>query len=573
MQLALFDKPADVGFRARSYQREAVALLREEFRSHRSLCLSFAPSLGKTKTASLFLRNAPGRALWLADSDFLLDQAQQGIEEVTQERTGLEQQRWYEQGERIVRASIQSLRLSRLLRFPSDTFNWIVLDECHIGPAPTPRQIIAHFSSAKVLGLSATPFRLDKKRVIGEGALFEKSVMPLGYQWAVTEGYSPPVRAAIRAISEIDLSEVRLHGGDLKLGDLEKQIIKAAAPIAHVAWEESNFGELPAIVYTPGVASAKAVAATYRALAVKKWGDLAAVSIDGETPRATRIQVKQEFGKHIRAVMNCDLWTKGADLPAARLIVLGRPTMSLALFIQMALRGARTFGVPEISEREERLAAVAASPKPWFRLIDLAGNSGKHDLVSIPDAFTPELSFVERQCLRKRLEAGKAETLDEAVAEAKKASADEVRRELEANERAIAEAAAQARVTAISKGWDPFSRLGAGEFESDSIAPEWLAQAPTAEQVLFLRRNKIPVKMQTRGTAAALQRQAKQWHAAGLATINQRRLLRRGGVDPNQPYEIASRLIDVLKSWGFHAKKARAGLNKVLSEGRVPGED
>src|SRR5204863_333309 len=104
-----------------------------------------------------------------------------------------------------------------------------------------------------------------------------------------------------------------------------------------------------------------------------------------------------------------------------------------------------------------------------------------------------------------------------------------------ANEQAIAQAAAQAKVTAISKGWDPFRKYCAQEFESDSIAPEWLAQPPTVEQVVFLRKNKIPVKTQTRGTAAALQRQARKWMAEGMASINQRRRLKAAGVDPNQP--------------------------------------
>jgi len=557
----------------RPYQLEAVAACKIDFEIFRRLCMVLFPGGGKTRTASLFLRSVAGRCLWLAATDFLLDQARETIEDITGERTGLEQGKFFMQGERIIVASIQSLHEARLLRKDRDTFDWIVYDEAHGALAPTSRRILDHFQTAKVLGLSATPFRMDKKTVVGEGGLFEKVVFERSILWGIEQGYLVPVQPRIREVKEIDLSEVRTHGGDLKLGDLEKQIIKAAAPIAHIAWEESDHGELPTLIYTPGVASAKAVAATYRALAVEKWGDIACISVDGESSSDQRRFMKREFGKRIRAVANCSLLTQGVDLPVARCAILGRPTYSLALFQQMALRPGRPFGVRELPLQEERIAAIAASPKPWFRLVDLAGNSGRHDLVSIASGIHVGLTLSEQSHLRKRIQANPAATLDEAVVEARKASADEIRRELEKREREIAEAAAQARVTAVARGWDPFRRLGVEDQKFAGIAPDWLDQGPTPDQIVFLKKNKVVVKTQTRGTAAALIRQQREWQAKGLATINQRRVLSRAGIEPNQTYEVASRLYDALKKWQFQPKRAAADVKRVLSEGRQPGED
>ena len=555
----------------RPYQLDAVRECIEGFKTFRRLLLALFPGAGKTRTASLFIRAVQGRVLWLAATDFLLDQARGAIEEITGERTGLEQGKFFMQGERVVVASIQSLYEARLLRKPQDTFEWIIYDECHGALAPSSVRILNHFSSARVLGLSATPFRLDKKKVVGEGGLFEKTIFSRDVQWGISEGYLVPIRPVIREVKEIDLSEVRTHGGDLKLGDLEKQIIKAAAPIAHVAWEESEQGELPAIIYTPGVASAKAVAATFRALAAEKWGDLACVAIDGEASTVTRRMVRREFGKRIRAIANCALLIQGVDLPVARCVVLGRPTMSLAVFQQSALRGGRTL-IPELPTRDERISAIATSAKPWFKLVDLAGNSGRHDLISIPEGLAGELSYSERSHLRKAISQGKPLTMDEAVAAAKKASADEVRRELEQKEREIAEAAAKTRVRAVERGWDPFRRLGAGKFEGE--VPEWLDQPPTADQVLFIRKNHLgPQKQHTRGTVAAIQKQARQWQAQGMATINQRRVLLRAGIEPNQPYGLASRLFEALKKWRFQPRRAAADIQRVFAEGRITGED
>jgi superfamily II DNA or RNA helicase len=512
--------------------------------------------------------------LWLADTDFLLDQARSALEEVTNEPTTLEKAKHRMGSERIVVASMQSLRLDRLLTKPADTFDWIIPDEAHGILAPTYRQIIEHFSTAKVLGLSATPFRLDGKKVVGEGGFFDACVYEKDYQWGADEGYLCPVQPRIREVVSIDLSQVRTHGGDLKLGDLEKQIIKAAAPIARIAWEESDEGELPTIIYTPGVASAKAVAATFRALAVGRWGPEAAVSVDGETPERIRRRVKADFGKSIRAIANCDLLTQGVDLPQAKCIILGRHTMSLALFIQMALRGDRPL-IPEIQTREGRIDAIAASEKPWFRLVDLSGNAGKHSLVTIVDALGGvDLSPLEREHVRKNIEKNKPARLETAVNEGKKAAADEQRAILKLQEEAIAQAAAAAVVNTIEKSWDPFKRFGVGEFKHEGLTPEWIAQQPTPEQWVWLEKRRMKTTAKhTRASVEKLQATERDWLNKGLASFNQRRILATAELPVDLSFGLAQRIVRHIMDCKFNDRSYGPRVTAMLAEGREPGED
>ncbi len=572
-QLKLWGAPENIiGFSPRPYQYEAVDAALLAFEKFRRLILVLTAGLGKTKTAAMFIRRVRGRVLWLADTDFLLDQARSALEEVTGEPTTLEQAQHHMGSERIVVASMQTLRLERLLSKAPDTFDWIIPDEAHGILAPTYRRIIEHFSHAKVLGLSATPFRLDGKRVVGEGGFFESVVYEKDYEWGASEGYLCPVQPRIREVVEIDLSQIRTHGGDLRLGDLEKQIVKAAAPIARIAWEESDEGDLPTVIYTPGVASAKAVAATYRALAVSKWGPEAAVSIDGETPKHTRRRVKAEFGKQIRAVANCDLWTQGADLPQAKCIILGRHTMSLALFIQMALRGDRPL-IPELHTREERIAAIAASEKPWFRLVDIAGNAAKHSLVTIVDALGGTLSQSEKEHLRKHIEKNKPARIEDAVVEAKKAAADEQREIMRLQEEAIAEAAAAAVVKTLDKAWDPFKKFGVGEFKHEGLTPDWIAQPPTAEQRVWLKHNRMKSGKHTRATVEKLQALEREWRQKGMATFNQRRILAGQKLPVDIPFVVASRVLEHVRQCRWNPISYEKKVNRILAEGRTPGEE
>jgi hypothetical protein len=363
-----------------------------------------------------------------------------------------------------------------------------------------------------------------------------------------------------------------MSGGDLRLGDLEKQIIKAAAPIAHIAWEESNGGELPAIIYTPGVASAKAVAATFRALAENKWGPESCVSLDGEMTSIVRRRIKREFGKSIRAVANCNLWTQGADLPNAKCIVLGRKTMSRALFEQMALRGGRPL-IPELPTCDERLSAIAASEKPWFRLVDLAGNAGRHDLASIADLAGEELTPLEAAKLRERLNKNTATDLSTEAVEAKKAAADEQRECMRLQEEEIAQAAKAAVVKTIEKAWDPFKRFGVGEFKAEGLTPEWIDQQPTAEQRVWLERNRMKGAKHTRATVDKLQALEKEWNRKGLATFNQRRILAGQKLPVDLTFGLASRVIEYIRLCRWNPVSYERKVNRMLAAGRRPGED
>ncbi len=364
--------------------------------------------------------------------------------------------------------------------------------------------------------------------------------------------------------------------GDLQLNQLEEQIVKAAAPIARVAWEESDQGALPTIVYTPGVASAHFVCKTINDLAGKEI----AVSVDADTPGWQRKEFLEDFGKRIRFIVNCQIYTEGLDVPLARCIVIARMTQSKSLYIQMAGRGGRPeAGIGELETVTERLEAIAKSSKPFFKLVDITGKAGKHSLVSAVDALSGKsVDEVVRKLADKILKSSPGTTLDEAVKLAKAEAAKKEAEEIARSAAKIAAAAAKAAVRTRRETFDPFARLGV-EYDAaisdaeGNLVPEWLQQQPTPEQLLWLRENKLPEEGVTRGKCVLLQKQARQWKKAGLASFKQRRILARAKISVDVPSAVAQRVIGTLIEANWNASKVRGKIDRIISEGRTVGEE
>jgi len=81
-----------------------------------------------------------------------------------------------------------------LKKFPTDFFDLIIIDEAHHAPAKSWQQVLDYFSNAKVVSMTATPFRSDRNEIDGELVFrypFKKASM-LGYVKHITASYVAP---------------------------------------------------------------------------------------------------------------------------------------------------------------------------------------------------------------------------------------------------------------------------------------------------------------------------------------------------------------------------------------------
>lgn len=314
----------------RPYQIEFIEAVEHAFsEGHKRIMGVAATGAGKTILAAELMRREPGNCLFLADAKELVNQNAEKFASHTGERAGVEMgAQWARVGvDRVVVATTQSIH-RRLDRYEPDHFNLIVVDECHrnaLGDAP--QKIFSHFSYARILGVTATPFRSDRKQL---GDFFEKIAIEIGLDRLIREGYLS--RIQIKSIPmSVDLRSVRMSGGDYSttdLGEVIEPILREAAEqlVAH-AQDRRKI-----VVFLPLVKTSIRMTRILNEMGVR------AVHASGDEREDI-----QEFVKgDARVICNAQLLTTGWDCPEVDCILVLRPTKSLALFSQMVGRGTRT---------------------------------------------------------------------------------------------------------------------------------------------------------------------------------------------------------------------------------------
>ncbi|MGL5904601.1 MAG: DEAD/DEAH box helicase family protein, partial [Cetobacterium sp.] len=111
--------------------------------------------------------------------------------------------------------------ISKKNNFSSKEFGYIVVDEAHHSVAPGIAKVLKYFNPNFLLGMTATPERLDNKKLED---IFSKVETNLTLKEAIEKNICSPIRV-FRLESNIDLSEVRFNGKDYLSGDLEKRIV------------------------------------------------------------------------------------------------------------------------------------------------------------------------------------------------------------------------------------------------------------------------------------------------------------------------------------------------------------
>lgn len=297
---------------------------------------------------------------------------------------------------RIVVASVQSLNSRnrgalRMERFDPSEFGLLLIDEAHRSAASSYRRVIEHMRQNPnlcVVGVTATPDRLDG---VGLGCVYEKVSCNLDMLWGIKNGWLVSPRQVIIELERLNLSEIKTVGGDLDDKQLARAVMAEenlhgmAKPIVDYAGTDKQ-----SIVFAASVDHATRLSELIRDYYVRAHGptnEQIAVSIDGSLPpqHPRRQQIVKDFkdGK-IQFLCNCGVATEGFDAPNVKLVAVGRPTKSRALYCQMIGRGTRPL-VGSVDQFgmgiTDRLKAIEASDKANVTILDFVGQSGRHKLV------------------------------------------------------------------------------------------------------------------------------------------------------------------------------------------------
>lgn len=242
-----------------------------------------------------------------------------------------------ETDEAVQVASVQTLvrRLSRMKWAPT----LIVVDEAHHATATTGHgQVLKHFADARVLGVTATPERLDGQGLgIEAGGFFDELVMGPTVAELVELGHlSRPVVFA--PPGTVDLSGIKTVAGDFSKGELAAAMDRPVITGSAVTHYRKHCDGAPAIAFCASVKHAEHVAEAFRA------AGYSAASIDGTLDADTRAQRIADLGSGaLHVLTSCEIVSEGTDIPRVSAAILLRPTQSLGLYLQQVGRALRPF--------------------------------------------------------------------------------------------------------------------------------------------------------------------------------------------------------------------------------------
>jgi DNA repair protein RadD len=243
-------------------------------------------------------------------------------------------------------------------------FDFIVIDECHHAVADTWLALLLSQTKAKLLGVSATPARLDGKGLGSHcGGIFDSMVCGPSMKWLISQGYLADTKVFVPART-IDVGGLRKVAGDFAAGDelakrasivtgdavceytLHCKVNDANSEVAAMgcAAESSGAGRSDtergayksALAFCVTVQHSADVAEQFRAAGFR------AAHVHGGTPKDQRDDLIAAIGDgRLDVLTSCDLIGEGLDVPAVGCVILLRPTGSLTLCRQQIGRGMR----------------------------------------------------------------------------------------------------------------------------------------------------------------------------------------------------------------------------------------
>lgn len=338
----------------RPYQETIVGDCRAAFREgERKVVVQLATGGGKTVLGSFMVNGSQLRGKvcwWLVHRRELIRQASKTFYDMGIPHGIIAGGHMSDPNALVHVASIQTIA-RRLDRLPPP--DMIVFDETHHIGAAQWSEIFARFPNAYVLGLTATPWRLDGR---GLGGWYGRMVQGPTVADLIESGSLSEYR--LFAPSMPDLSGVETQAGDYKQRSLASVMDKPSITGDAVQHYSTFCPGKRAVAFGVSIEHSQHIAAQFAAAGIP------AEHVDGQMDHGNRDAAVARFVAGETLVLcNADLFGEGFDVPAIEAAILLRPTQSLSLYLQQVGRALRP-----------------CPGKHRAIILDHAGNSLRHGL-------------------------------------------------------------------------------------------------------------------------------------------------------------------------------------------------
>ena len=262
----------------------------------------------------------------------------------------------------IIFASVQSLGKEKYLNekyFDKDYFDYIIIDEFHHATAKNYQNIINYFEPKFMLGLTATPDRLDNKDVFS--ICDYNTVYEATLKTAIDKGWLVPFRYYGIYDESVNYDKVEYKNGKYNEKELEKALSinnRAELILKHY----KKYKSTRALGFCTSKSHTEFMAKYFNENGVPSCAVYS--SNEGEYNEERSIALKKLRDEDINVIFSVDMFNEGLDIKSIDMVMFLRPTESPTVFLQQLGRGLRK-----------------DKNKKYLNVLDFIGNFKKANLV------------------------------------------------------------------------------------------------------------------------------------------------------------------------------------------------
>lgn len=316
----------------RAYQTLALDNVRRLFASKKRRVILVAPTgSGKTVMAAAIIHGALAKGhsvLFLAHRKELIDQPSRMLDKLGIDHGVIKAKHWRDRPHLPVQvASVQTL--ARRGNRPKAKI--IIVDEAHRTRAAQYEEIFTDYPDALILGLTATPARLDGR---GLGHVFEEMVKVTSVAALIESGHLCPPR--IISLEPMDMTGVNVSHGEYNSKQASAKVDGKIIGNVVSHWLKYASGR-PTLVFAPNVEKSLEIVENFKKAGVR------AAHVDGKMgDRERDLILAQLKTREISVVSNVNILVEGFDEPIVSCVSIVTPTKSITRYLQICGRGSRT---------------------------------------------------------------------------------------------------------------------------------------------------------------------------------------------------------------------------------------
>lgn len=329
-------------FEPRGAQIEALCAL-ENTRAEgaKRALVQAATGVGKTYLAA-FDSKKYGRVLFVAHREEILKQAAESFKNVrNSDDYGFFDGESKCTDKSVIFASVATLGRNEYLNdkyFAPDYFNYIVIDEFHHAVNDQYQRIVNYFNSLFLLGLTATPERLDGRNI------YEICDYNVPYEISLKEAINKGMLVPFHyygIFDETDYSKLHIVRGRYDEKELNETYIGNVHRYELIYKYYCKYGSRQALGFCCSKEHAREMAKEFSSRGIPSVAVFSYAS--GEYTEKRNVAIQKLKNGEIKVIFSVDMFNEGVDITSVDMVMFLRPTESPIVFLQQLGRGLRKY--------------------------------------------------------------------------------------------------------------------------------------------------------------------------------------------------------------------------------------